>query len=218
MKSTVDSKPGIKSRLKRPRLSCYVKASVMAGAAAAPVSVLANFSGDYSVTPPAPGLYAIGAPTTFGNWAASSSGSSESVDTVAAPDQISLDLNRDAHPGTSIFTFLNTAAATGLLSFDYAASNQAGFNGFAATLFVDQTTNVSIPLVGSAPFSFSLNAGDVFGFELQAGYTSTADLIVSNFSAPEPVAGVPDTGSTLALLAFGFVGLLAFRASSQRPA
>jgi VPDSG-CTERM motif len=217
MKATLNRRPNSKSRFKGPRLSRYLKASAMAGAAAAPVSVLANFSGDYSVTPPSANLYlnsnAVGA---FGNWTASSTGSTQSLDTTAAPNQISLDLSRDAHPGTSTYDFLVTAATTGLLSFNYAASTSFGFNGFAATLFVDQTTNASVPLLGSGPFSFLVNAGDVFGFELQAGYSSQAALTVSNFSAPEAVAAVPDAGSSLALLAFGFVGLLAFRANVQR--
>jgi hypothetical protein len=74
-------------------------------------------------------------------------------------------------------------------------------------------------LIGSGTFSSSVAAGDVFGFQLaNSNYNSTVGLALNNFSAPEPVVGpgVPDTGATLGLLAFGFVGLLAFRANRQR--
>jgi hypothetical protein len=209
MNSTVGSRPSRKSRLKGPRLSRYLKASAMAGAAAAPMSVLANFSGDYLVTPPAPGFYPS-ATGMFGNWTASSSGpASGNLDTTGAPNQISLTLTQGFQVGTSTFEFLTTAAATGLVSFNYTTQFISPGNAY----FVEGMTLT--PLLGSGPFSAPVTAGDVFGFEVTTGYTGRAALTIDTFSAPEPVAGVPDNGSTLALLAFGFVGLLAFRAKVQ---
>ena len=209
MHPTVDSRPSSTSRLKGPRLSRYLKASAMAGAAAAPVSVLANFSGSYDVTPPPPGVYFNGT-GNFGNWTGSVSGPAfPTLDTTGAPNQITLDLNQADDQGLSAYTFLTTAAATGLVSFNYATQ----FNTPGNAYFV--VGNSLTPLVGSGPFSAPVTAGDMFGFELTTGYIGSATLTISSFSAPEPAAGVPDNGSTLALLAFGFVGLLALREKVQ---
>ena len=190
----------------------------MAGVAAAPVSVMANFSGNYAVTAPPPAVYSgAGATGTFGQWNAtlfsvSLSSGPTSLDTTGAPDQISLSTSAhgDAAPSQN-YKFLTTAAATGLVSFDFTAVLN---NSNASASFVDATTMTSTPLTGSGLFSLPVASGDTFGFELTASYTSfngSAALTISNFSAPEPSTGVPDNGSTLALLAFGFVGLLAFR-------
>jgi hypothetical protein len=209
MTPTVDTRPSRKSRLKGPRLSRYLNASAMAGAAAAPMSVLANFSGDYSVTPPPAGVY-TNTTGPFGNWTASFSGpGNESLDTTAAPNQISLSADQGFRVGTSMFTFLTTAAATGLVSFNYSAT------GSGSAFFVEGTT--LFPLIGSGPFSEPVTSGDSFGFELTTGYVTDVALTINTFSAPEPGTAVPDNGSTLALLAFGFVGLLALR-EKVRPA
>lgn len=197
------------SSLTTPRLSRYLKASALAGAAAAPASVLANFSGDYSVTPPPPGVYAnANAIGTFGNWTASDTGRGDpSLDTMSAPSQISMNLNQGPFVGTSVYSFLTTAAATGLVSFNY--STLGSGNAF----FVEG--NTLFPLIGSGAFSQPVTSGDSFGFEVTTGYQTNEALTISSFSAPEPSAGVPDSGSTLALLAFGFVGLMAYRANRQ---
>jgi hypothetical protein len=202
---------GCKPRFKGLRLSRYLKASAMAGATAAPASVLANFSGSYDVTPPPPGSYSgANAVGSFGTWNASLSGQmnvQRTLDTTGAPNQVSFGLSNFAAVGTSDYTFLTTAAAAGLVSFDYTAS------GTASAFFVDQTTMTSVLLTGSAAFSAPVTSGDVFGFKLETGYHTDVQLAISNFSAPERVAGVPDHASTLALLTFGFVGLLALRAT-----
>jgi hypothetical protein len=211
-----------KSRLNKPHVGQYLKASAMAGVAAAPVSVLANFSGDYAVTPPPPGSYSNAAATgTFGNWNASLPGmglvGSTTLDTTGAPNQISLSTFSNNGPDHD-YKFLTTAAATGLVSFDFTAVLN---NNNASASFVDETTMTSSPLTGSGLFSIPVASGDMFGFELTAsyvnGHSGSAALTISNFSAPEPSTGVPDNGSALALLAFGFVGLLAFR-MKIRPA
>jgi VPDSG-CTERM motif len=216
MKATLDTRPSSKSRFKGPRLSRYLKASAIAGAAAAPVSVLANFSGAYSVTDPShpAGVY-FDTPGAFGNWTAFLSGPADgTLDTTGAPNQISLDLTQGPHVGTGDYQFLTTAAATGLVSFSYTAQLTNSFSANAAAYFFEGST--LFPLLGSGPFSLIVMAGDSFGFVLITGYTTEAALTISSFSAPEPSAAVPDKGSTLALLAFGFVGLLAFRANVQR--
>lgn len=208
-----------RSRLEALTVNRYVKASAIAGVAAAPISVLANFSGDYSVTPPGPANYALprGTTNTFGDWDASLSAGifyTASLNTTGAPNQISLSLNENGDALFPTYQFLTMAAATGLVSFNYTVSNP---NTFGTASFVDQTTSTSIPLIGSGTFAAAVAAGDVFGFQLAfSSYGSTLGLAINSFSAPEPVVSTPDTGSTLGLLAFGFVGLLALRANRQR--
>ena len=199
-----------------PLFATYAKASLLAGAAAAPVSALADFSGPYSVNPPANGTYLnTSANGAFGNWTGAWSNPSSggvSLNTSTAPSLIGISLNDSAFNTTGTYSFLVTAAATGLVSFDFSGSN---FNG--SVLFEDTTTSFSSALNGVNLFSTNVSAGDTFGFKLTATYFGSASLTVSNFSGPVPTTnGVPEQGSSLALFALGFVGLMAYRATARR--
>jgi hypothetical protein len=146
------------------------------------------------------------------------------------------------------YTFLVQAAGAGLVSFNYSTTLHLGNGGGPASAsFVDETHPASSPLDGSGSFMATVSAGDIFGFELSTGYNSSAALTLSDFSAPVPepstwLAGglslasllfmqrrrivrllkrapqSPDAGSSLDLLTFGFVGLLAYRAAARRRA
>jgi len=200
--------------------AAYAKASLIAGAAAAPASALANFSGDYAVNPPPNNFYTdAGANGAFGTWTGTWNGisllSSVTLDTTGAPNSIAISMPT-SFASFDTYTFLVMAAASGMVSFNYVATA----NGSMSSSFVDVTTMTSSPLSGSSSFTASVNAGDLFGFSLSAGYLGSGMLTVSNFSGPVPSngGGVPDQGSTLALLAAGFVGLLGFRAARARRA
>jgi hypothetical protein len=200
----------------KPKFAAYAKASLLAGAAAAPVSALADFSGPYSVNPPANGSYAnASANGAFGNWTGTwNSIWMVNLNTGSAPSLISMSLPNNLQLNTiDTYTFLVTAAATGLVSFNFSTIINGG-----SILFQDVTTSSSSSLSGSSSFSTSVNAGDIFGFKLTANYLANASLTVSNFSGPLRPSGVPEQGSTLALFALGFVGLMAYRTAAQRRA
>ncbi|MGZ4982687.1 MAG: hypothetical protein ACXV9Q_01180 [Chthoniobacterales bacterium] len=200
----------------KPKFAAYAKASLLAGAAAAPVSALADFSGPYSVNPPGNGSYnnatANGA---FGNWTGAWNGlGTVNLNTSSAPSQIVMGITNSAQfNSTETYSFLVTAAAAGLVSFNFSANNSNG-----SVMFLDMTTAFSSSLSGNSSFSTNVNAGDIFGFKLTATYIGSSSLLVSNFSGPRPTTGVPEQGSTLALFALGFVGLMAYRTAAQRRA
>ncbi|MDQ6623234.1 MAG: VPDSG-CTERM sorting domain-containing protein [Verrucomicrobiota bacterium] len=202
----------------KPGFAAYARASLLAGAAAAPVSALADFSGPYSVNPPANGNYTNAATNgAFGNWTGTwnNNGASgtASLNTVSAPSQVAMALGNNVVLSES-YSFLVTAAAAGLVSFNFSANN----NNFSSIAFLDVTTSFSFALAGNSSFSTNVNAGDIFGFKLTQNYFGNSSLTVSNFSGPQQPSGVPDEGSTLALFALGFVGLMAYRTAAQRRA
>ena len=208
-----------------PGFAGYAKASLIAGAAAAPVSAWANFSGSYTLNPPVNGVYPISSTTTtFGSWTGTwNSIGAATVDTSGAP--ASLDLKATGLSGgqftDTTLTFLVTAAASGLVSFDYLSTLTGGFGDKVTEYTTNGSSFTTITSTGTV--SFNLSLGDTFGFRVRANYLNSAELLLTNFSAPEPAQngnnnGVPDQGSALALFALGFVGLLAFRASANRAA
>lgn len=212
-----------------PRFGGYARASMVAGAAmAAPAAALADFSNSYTVNPPPNGFY-TGTNTngSFGTWTGTFTDagfSSVSLNTASAPLSVAFNISRQtAGPfsGLSSYTFLVQAAAAGLVTFDYSALSGGGS-------LAQYTVNGSSfnNLSGTGNISFNVSLGDTFGFAVRAAYGTSASLTISNFSAPVPQNGngggpsngVPDTSSTLALFALGFVGLLAYRAALQRRA
>jgi hypothetical protein len=208
----------------------YVKTSAIAVATAAPLSALADFSGDYALTPPANGSFADASTNgTFGSWTGTRMTSSgppwfaeghTTLSTLLAPDQLSMSGNagiNDEVTNNVDYTFLVTAAASGLVSFDYVRTSSLTFVGGSDLMFVNQTTNQAVSLTeGAHMFSANVSAGDIFGFHLFFQYPGSGSLTITNFSAPEPTNNAADQGSTLALLTFGFIGLLAYRANSAR--
>ena len=202
---------------RKPTFTAYAVASAAASVAAA-YQAEASFIGEYAVTPPSPGTYmdasAIG---NFGTWTASFVGdlpsASVTLDTTAAPNAVSFaDTTTDI--GLFSYYFTTTAAASGTVSFDYSAvydTSSLGSDAFAE--YFDGTTYFLIP-EGSGTISFSILAGQTFGFTTDASYLGMASLTISNFSAPSST--VPEGGTSLALLALGFAGLLARRELAAR--
>ncbi|MGZ4982688.1 MAG: VPDSG-CTERM sorting domain-containing protein [Chthoniobacterales bacterium] len=180
------------------------------------MSAFADFSGPYSVNPPANLNYLQAATNgAFGNWTGAwNSVGGMTLNTVSAPSALNILMFNAAQSGsTETYSFLVTAAATGLVSFNF-----SGNTGNGSVIFTDMTTAFSSSLLGSGLFSTNVNAGDIFGFKLTATYIGNSGLTVSNFSGPIPTTGVPEQGSTLALFALGFVGLMAYRTAAQRRA
>jgi hypothetical protein len=197
----------------RPEFADYIKRSAIIAAVTAPTAAaLANFSGDYSLTPPANSVYSNSAANgMFGNWTGTEVNNLFdfiTLDTTGAPSSLTISVSFDS---VEQYNFLVKAAATGLVSFDFSE-----FGG--GVTFVDQTSAFSSSLTGSGMFSATVSANDIFGFQLSANYLGSDGITITNFSAPEPSSGVPDQGRTLNLLALGFVGLLAYRAAAARSA
>src|SRR3954469_10387655 len=109
----------MKSLMSKPGFAAY-KAGAIAGAAVAPLAAMADFSGDYAVTPPAAGTYSNASATgSFGNWTGTWNTIGDvSLDTSLAPNQISMSIT--PHTFSTDFngdyTFLVQAAASGLVS------------------------------------------------------------------------------------------------------
>ena len=215
----------------RVRFADYVKTSAIAVATAAPLSALADFSGDYTITPPSGSFSDASTNGTFGKWTGTRTTSSgppffseghTTLNTLLAPDQLFLSGNagiNDEVTNPVDYTFLVTAAASGLVSFDYTRASLLTFVNVSDLQFVDVTTNQAVSLTeGAHSFSANVSAGDIFGFHLFFQYPGSGSLTITNFSAPEPTNGVADQGSTVALLTFGFIGLLAYRATAARRA
>lgn len=211
---------------KKAAFADYVKTSAIAVATAAPLSAMANFSGDYTVNPPANGVYNDGGATgSFGNWTGTWNGISNlNLNTTAAPAGIAISIlgfNQGDGTPNADYTFLVTAAASGLVSFDYQSFVlTSGSSQFVGNIeFVNVTAGTMFSLNSGTMFSTGVSAGDIFGFHLSVGYQGDAGIAITNFFAPEGSSqGVPEQGYTLGLLAFGFVGLLAYRATAARRA
>src|SRR5450755_508298 len=108
----------------KPKFAAYAKASLLAGAAAAPVSALADFSGPYSLNPPANNQYLNGSANgAFGNWTGAwNNFQTVILNTVSAPSQLTISVNDQEFNTTETYTFLVTAAATGLVSFNFSTT------------------------------------------------------------------------------------------------
>jgi len=109
--------------------------------------------------------------------------------------------------GTVMFTYTYTSLDT-LLPCDPGPCDQGAFvvNGvFMGPILGTSDAQVTSPTT----FSFSVNAGDVFGFEVDSADNSgePGNLTLSNFSAPAPLS-VPEPGTA------GMLGLGAAAAAS----
>ena len=192
-------------------------------AAAAPLAPTSNFTGSYTLTPPAGGVYTgAGAVGTFGAWTSVfADGTANTTPTLDTSSTSTLTLKLASSPvivfGTTadVFSLTAVAAGTGTVSFNYnftadAASLQSSF---LRLLNGTPTPITSISSTGSV--NFAVNAGDTFGFRLIDGSSyfaglGTASAVISNFDAPVPEP------SAIGLLATGFVGLLGFRENRRR--
>jgi hypothetical protein len=201
---------------RKPTFAAYAIASAAASVVATQQAA-ANFSDDYAVTPPAPGVYlnsaALGA---FGAWTGSFTGdlsqATFGLDTASAPTSVSFAVTTPDIGGFS-YSFLTTAASSGTVSFSYDATYIEPLFASAFAEYFDGSSYFFIP-AGTGMFSFSITAGQTFGFVTSASYLGESSLTIFGFSAPG--ASVPEGGSALALLALGFAGLLARREWTAR--
>ncbi len=201
---------------RKPTFAAYAIASAAASVITAQQAA-ANFSGDYTVTPPTGSAYAnSGALGAFGNWTGSYTGdlsqATLGLDTASAPTSVSFSVTTPDPNGFS-YSFLTTAAGSGTVSFSYDATYLEPLFASAYAEYYDGSSYFYIP-AGTGMFSFSVTAGQTFGFVTSASYFGESSLMISDFSAPS--APVPEGGSALALLALGFAGLLARREFAAR--
>lgn len=204
------------NRTRRFSPASLATVALAAGGKTALAAIL--FDTPYQVTPPANGIDTETASGTepFGAWTATfvdaSGGRTRTVDTSAAPGSLQLALST-----SSIFAFATDTleftasvpgdAPAGLVSFDYTYAE----NDPDLTTTFSYTKNGTVQLItadaGSAPFSFSVDPGDTFGFVLSSAYYgANASVTITNFNAP----AVPEP-SALMLLATGVGGVLGLR-------
>ena len=175
-------------------------------------SVKAGFSGPYALTPVGSGVY--------GAWTATLGSSDGVIDVSGAPDQLQLGVPTGSIVA-NVLDFETAAAADGTVSFAalmvgvgndvFWFSQGGGENPIYVPL--DQALPGPMPgPVSPLPFSFPVQAGDRFGFELVSGSDAIPPgaplmitLTVQNFSGPVPEPGaLALSASTLLVLAAGF--------------
>lgn len=144
------------------------------------------------------------------NWSLTNSNADGFVVPLNAPTSITITGGNNGSLSSGLTTYVTTAAASGLVSFDWNYSTQddsAFFDPFGFVLNGSFTQLTDDSLSGqSGSFSTSVTSGDTFGF-----YVSTVDNIfgrgssvISNFVAP---ASTPEPTSVLGLLALGGLGI-----------
>ena len=154
------------------------------------LSVRADFSGPYVLTPVAG--------SSYGAWTAAVGPAGGWIDVTLAPAQLTL-----AVPSPSLYAsglrFTARAETTGVVSFTALAvtRDNGGYIEWASQRF---GTNVTRQVLDQAPpgmpqlFAFPVEAGDTFGFTLSCGSDALPpgtppriSLLITNFTAP----GIP---------------------------
>jgi len=157
------------------------------------------------------------------NWTLTTNGGNGSVDTSGAPASVML-VGSDAGSFSQIFTdFTTLAVGDGLVSFswDYITFDSGGpswdpFGYLLGGTFTQLTDNGGgQSQSGSA--SFSVLAGQTFGFRVNSvdDTTGPAQSIISSFEAPGAAIPEPGTWAAAALLAGG-AGFMRWR-KRHRP-
>jgi hypothetical protein len=161
------------------------------GLAANPAQALTQFAGDYA---PA-------------NWTKSIQGDG-SIKTGGAPASISLTGADDGTKTDQNTDFTIAAPSAGTVSFDWAYSTKDGprYDPFGYLLngaFTQLTTNLDLNQSGSG--SFSVLAGDVFGFRQNSvdSANGRAFTTISNFNGPLAASGPASVPGPLPLLGAG---------------
>ena len=196
--------PGFSSRLARYSAGTLT----LAGSASL---AHADFSGTYTLLPPAAGSYTLTlANQTFGTWTTSNVfnyGSTNTTTLNDADSPASVSLTASA-PGQTEFTLLDTAPVAGTLSFSFTFSSSSRYGSAG---YVVGTTDVDFSTSSGTVTNVALSAGQSFGFFVD-GYEGTTAVTISSFSAP-----VPEPAAA-GWIAAGAAGLLATRALRRRAA
>ena len=163
------------------------------GLAANPAQALTQFAGYYA---PA-------------NWTQSIQGDG-SINTGGAPASISLSGANDFSLNNQNTDFTIAAPLAGTVSFDWAYSNpddgpQFDPFGYLLNGAFTQLTNNSGGSNQSGSGSFSVLAGDVFGFRQNSSdsFSGRAVTTISNFNGPLPAPGTASVPGPLPLLGAG---------------
>jgi len=167
-----------------------------------------DFVAPYALTPPDPGSYLVPVGpgfSQFGNWWGDPTARALRVDTTFSPTNLVLDTERVTR-GVGAY-FWSQAAAAGTVSFDYTIAGErlgsfSWFNngsvsvgGITAEPLMTITNLVATP----TSVSFQVEAGHYFGFHISASpaapqptfETGQRLVTIQNFTAPEPVVGLP---------------------------
>ena len=146
----------------------------------------ASFTGSYDVA----------------NWVFSElAGTGGAVDTSLAPASIKLTSGNSGIAGDSFFTVVASGAETISFNWSYETHDLWGESGADAfgyvingvvTTLIDPNQDFTIP-AQSGSASFTVNAGDVFGFNANTldGFYGSSVTVVSNFSAVPAAVPLP---------------------------
>jgi hypothetical protein len=206
-------------KISNVNFSRYALAAAAIGSVAGAQKAGADFSGPYTLNPPANGTYTqANAAGTFGNWTSTlgltTSPSSDAIVTNA-PVSVQLQLGNSQVPFvTDNFDLTTTIQGGGTVSFNWnfvaggGAPAGSGFGYLLNGAFTSLATGTSAASFSSVP----VNAGDVFGFRLSANYNANDNVTITNFSAPVPEPSI------VMLVASGAFALVALREVRRRRA
>ncbi len=180
--------------LDRPLCASHIFVLLQAAALAlASTPARAQFTLPYALTPPDPGVYSPIGHVPYGGWWVYTTIGALSVITTSAPT--SLTLHQASGFGPFSAHFWTQATDSGTVSFGYVVggTNEGRFSWFTGEPAGDTPISVlgTVSTLVSDPTnaSFSVQAGDYFGFYVEAlGYfpfgTGVRVVTIDNFAAP----------------------------------
>lgn len=144
------------------------------------------------------------------NWKLNNTSADGSINTSAAPFQITLTGgdNQSGNLGTTDYTITADKLEQVNFSWNYSTLDYSSSNDPFLFLLNGQTTDIYNTTLdtGSGNFTTTVAPGDVFGFRVQTvdNLNGRATVTVSNFSA----TAIPESPATLGILMIGAAGAL----------